>query len=348
MAGTEYPALSGPLPWQWPQWRRLARAIADDRLPHALLLAGRPGGGKRVFAEALAARLLCEAPDPEGRACGRCRGCRLLAADNHPDILRLEPQPDKESIVIDQVRELIGQVDLSAQQGGHRVVVIDPAERLNQAAANALLKVLEEPGRGVVFCLVCSRPGALPATVRSRCQRLGFPMPLTDEALEWIAEWVPDRATALDCLASGFGAPLPALGMALASGDGAVSEPAADLLALVRGERGPVEQAEAWLKNDGKRSLNRLMACLSRLLRRHLAPNSLPDRSDRDEAERELSALLAASDPDAHGLFALVDRCLEALRLQETSLNPILLFEQIAIEWLRLCRSDMPAGRRSR
>ncbi len=169
-------------------------------------------------------------------------------------------------------------------------------------------------------------------------------MPSTDEALAWLAEWVPDDVEARRCLMACFGAPLPARTMALATDGESSPELAADLLALARGERGPVEQAAAWLKIDGKRSLNRLVACLSRLLRRRLAPNSLSDPHGLVAAERELSDMLESCDPDARRLFALVDRCHEALRLQETSLNPSLLFEQLAIEWLRVCRSEVSVG----
>ncbi len=329
----------GPLPWQWEPWRRLVASIDEGRLPHALLLIGRRGSGKRLFAEALAARLLCGHPGEEGMACGRCRGCRLFLAGNHPDVLHLEPPPDKEAIVVDQVRELIDRVGLaSSQQGGHRVIVVDPAERLNPAAANALLKILEEPGPGVVFCLVCSRPTALPATIRSRCQSVRLPMPAKDEALRWLVSRVSDERLSASALDACFGAPLPALRLAL-DGDDAFPDVGEDLLALARGERGPVEVAGAWLKIDAQRSLYGLVACLSALLRRILAPDDEPC-SAGGAAVSELAAAVRDPLPAARRIFGLVDRCFEAQRLLETPVNRPLLFEQLAIEWLRACRAS--------
>lgn len=150
---------------------------ARQAFPHALLLAGYEGAGVEGLASALAAGLLCDRPDTAGRACGGCKACRLMAAGNHPDLFWLSPAEADESagrkasrqIRIEAVRQLIAALALSPHHGAVRVSVIEPAEAMNPATANALLKVLEEPPVGNVLLLISHRPLRLLPTLRSRC-----------------------------------------------------------------------------------------------------------------------------------------------------------------------------------
>lgn len=160
-------------PWQQAQWQSVLQQLQADRLPHALLLAGPSGLGKRSFANALAAHALCV----KHTACGQCRSCLLLNASNHPDLLELQPEAEGKAIKIEQVRELVTELGQTAQQGSYQVVVIEPAEAMNKAGANALLKTLEEPPGPVIFLLISHQPATIPATIRSRCQRLNFMVP---------------------------------------------------------------------------------------------------------------------------------------------------------------------------
>lgn len=201
--------------WQGALWQRLHAERA--RLPHALLLHGRRGIGKREFALEFARGLLCQSP-VDGAACGKCASCHLFEVETHPDFRLIEPieTDDAEEgskatrhITIAQIRELEDFVALSTHHHGARVIVVHPAEALNAAAANALLKTLEEPTEHTVFLLVSHQPHQLLPTVRSRCRQMAMPMPDAPQAREWLAQQgTPDAEL---CLALAGGAPLEAM-----------------------------------------------------------------------------------------------------------------------------------------
>ena len=178
------------LPWHRPQWERIERSIHAGRVPHALLLHGAAGNGKAWFAARLAAALLCRADEPP---CGKCDSCRFCAAGSHPDRFDVAIEKDRREIVVDQIRDLIHTVGLTARLGGYKVVTVDPAERMNRHAANTLLKTLEDPPGATVFLLVSSNHALLLATIRSRCQMIGFPVADRDIALEWLESQVRER-----------------------------------------------------------------------------------------------------------------------------------------------------------
>jgi len=182
----------GALPWQDEQWRQLARLRAERRMPHAILLAAPAGTGVGTFAECWARALLCPTASDEAGACGQCATCEQLAAGTHPDMARLLPEEAGKAIGIDAVRALIDRLELTAGAGG-KVAIIDPADAMTLAAANSLLKTLEEPAGECVILLVSRRPSRLPATVRSRCRKLAFGLPSAETALAWLRERGVDR-----------------------------------------------------------------------------------------------------------------------------------------------------------
>jgi len=145
--------------------KRFAESLAADSLHHAWLFYGMNGIGKHTLAEHLAGLLLCDSQS----ACGTCHGCKMLAAASHPDVFRVGLIEGKRDLNIEQVRAVLSFLSLSGAEGGRRVVILDDAERMNNQAANALLKGLEEPSAGSVLLMVCSDLERLPATVRSRC-----------------------------------------------------------------------------------------------------------------------------------------------------------------------------------
>lgn len=190
-----------------------------NRLPHALMLAGPKGCGKRVFAATLASVLLCKKANDDAldvAPCGSCDGCSLLQAGSHGDIRWLAPEEGKRAIGVEPVRDAIRFVQQTAGYGVYKVLVIAPAEAMTTAAANALLKTLEEPAGNSFICLVCHRPNDLPATVRSRCQTMAFPAPGIEEGLSWLQQEMPDRDRASLALELTDGRPIEALRLATA------------------------------------------------------------------------------------------------------------------------------------
>ena len=202
------PPVTPPLPWQHGAWERLLASHRGGSLPHALLFAGLPGTGCERFALALARYLLCAAP-VQGMNCGECKACRLTASGAHGDFLSLEPTGEGQVIQVGQVREAIAFGAQTPGLGRCKVLLIAPAERMTAAAANALLKSLEEPPANTYLLLVTGAESRLPATVRSRCQVLRFPLPAADDCLPWLAEG-SDAEAARQALALAAGRPLRA------------------------------------------------------------------------------------------------------------------------------------------
>ena len=141
-------------------------------LSHAYLLTGGSGDSRAALARRLTAAYLCEGTHPP---CGACRACRKVAADTHPDVSRTAPAPDKREIAVDQIRSLRADAYIRPNEGRRKVYIIDPADAMNPAAQNALLKVLEEGPSYAAFLLLAERPGLLLDTVRSRCELLALP-----------------------------------------------------------------------------------------------------------------------------------------------------------------------------
>ena len=148
----------------------LVAALRRDAIGHAYLFSGPRGVGKTTSARLLAMAVNCDA-EPGERPCGRCTACQAVQAGGHPDVIELDAASNNS---VDDVRELREQVRLAPLRGGRRVWILDEAHMLSRAAANALLKTLEEPPPGLLFVLATTEPEKLPATVLSRCQHFRF------------------------------------------------------------------------------------------------------------------------------------------------------------------------------
>jgi len=155
--------------------QRFATLMQQNKLPHAWLLHGLRGVGKAMVAQSLAASYLCESLTNHGAACGQCHSCHMLASDSHPDFMGMGILWDEKKkkfnrdISVGQVRDALSFLSLSGMQSQRRVLLLDDADAMNNQAANALLKGLEEPSAGSLLLIVCHDLTRLPATIRSRC-----------------------------------------------------------------------------------------------------------------------------------------------------------------------------------
>ncbi len=153
----------------------LKRALANNTLAHAYLFSGEAGIGKRLTALALAAAVNCGSAGPDG-GCGECPSCRKVASLGHPDVHIVASDGDE--IKIDQVRQIQADLALKPFEGEKKILIVDGAETMNPASANAFLKTLEEPPGDALIVLITSMPQSLLPTIRSRCQEVRFlPLP---------------------------------------------------------------------------------------------------------------------------------------------------------------------------
>lgn len=157
-------------PWTEPAFRQVTEEVSAGRLAHALLVQGESGIGIANLGVAIAGYRLCMQPADD--RCGACKSCQLLDANTHPDLMTIETTGKAEVVKVDQIREAVGFLSQTPQISAWKLVVVLDAHRMNHNAANALLKVLEEPPGNSLLLLVTERPQLLLPTVRSRCRNL--------------------------------------------------------------------------------------------------------------------------------------------------------------------------------
>ncbi len=172
--------------WLSGDFHSLVEVAKGDRLPHGLLLVGRQGDGASIFTQAFADFLLCQ--NPSDQACGICKSCKLNQSGTHPDFLKIEPDGKSMTIKVDAVRRIAEKVSETAQQGGNKVIYLQAAETMNVNAANALLKVLEEPTANTFILLEAADLSSTLPTIRSRCRIVQLSSPGIDQAQQYLSD----------------------------------------------------------------------------------------------------------------------------------------------------------------
>ena len=323
-------------PWFAGRNKHLAELHRQKRLPHALLIHGMQGIGKALFAKSFAQMLLCQQPH-SGKACGVCKSCELNAAGSHPDLFILQPEEAGKQLKVDQVRALGEFIYSTAQQGGYRVVVIDPADSMNIASANALLKMLEEPGSDTLLLLVTSKMGQVLPTIKSRCQHIECVTPDTDAAISWLmSEGDLDEERARGVLTINRGAPKEALAYL----NNNLGEDRAQLIRgladILKQRRSPLEVAQAWQKLDLELLLGWLYSLLTDIARGALCEND--DSVRHEDARNMLNAVAKKTDPVR--IFKLADKVHEERRAIMLRQNPNkqLQLECLLLDWAALLK----------
>lgn len=323
-------------PWQQPNWQRISAQFAAGRYPHAILCQGTAGLGKHVFAQHLAAKILC---DPQREyACGVCRSCRLWLAGSHPDYYTVMPEESGKAIKVSQIRTLTSALSQTAQCGGFQVVVLHPAEAMNAASSNALLKTLEEPQGCVVFILVAHQLATIPATILSRCQRLRFACPPQAAGLSWLLaqQVTADTNQVTLALRLASGAPLRAQTLLSSSDETRTLRCALpeSLLCLLEQRITVSEVVESLLKHETVKVLHLLFSLAFDLLRLCLRlPESSLVNQDTIKQLHKLS--------DKVNLTALAEwlpKCLQTRHRLQTlpGINVQLALEALLVRWQQL------------
>ncbi|PWC22231.1 DNA polymerase III subunit delta' [Brenneria roseae subsp. roseae] len=197
-------------PWLNAPYRQLIAQYQAGRGHHAILLHALPGMGDDSLVYALSRWLMCQHPDGI-KSCGKCHACNLMVAGTHPDWYTLTPEKGKQSLGIDAVRSVLDKLYQHSRQGGAKVIWLPSAELLTEAAANALLKTLEEPPQRTYFLFGCREPSRLLATMRSRCLYQYLHVPDETQSLLWLnARHRHDTQAIRTALRLQAGAPLAA------------------------------------------------------------------------------------------------------------------------------------------
>ena len=319
-------------PWQNAVWQSLMARIHDARMPHALLLSGQKGLGKNQLAELFAKALLCYEPQPDHTACGKCSACLLYQAGTHPDFSYVTPLEDSKNIAVDQVREICRYFTLKSQYGGYKIVIISPADQMNNAAANSLLKTLEEPAGQTLLILVTDKPHALLPTIRSRCQHIKFNVPSRDQALPWLTAQLNGKHEPEHVLSLAQGSPLLALTFAEQDLIESRQDLLSDLRSLAQGKLDPVSIADKWTKYGIKPVILWLTSWVSDMVRlKFISHPSLLANKDITQYLHRFAEHL-----EVKALFAFFDQLVQALKLADGQANAQMLMEDILIDWSRL------------
>lgn len=322
------------LPWQQQNWEHLCEYRLQNRVPQALLITGNKGLGKQHLATQFAFSLLCAKPQDNGLGCGHCGSCLLLNAETHPDFIQIRPEEPGKAIIIGQIRSLVTRLTLKPQFESYRVVIVNPADLMNNAAANAFLKCLEEPTERTVILLITDKPAHLPATIVSRCQKLAVAKPDKETVFAWLKQ---QNVETLQCNVSTLftlaqGSPLLALDYAR---DGTLTlrnDCFKAWMDIAKQHRHPAIIAEDWHKLPESPLIFWITSWIVDMIKcRYQIKAEWLYNPDLKEPLQELSQQL-----ELKKLYKLYDLILISRQRLNTQINKQTMFEEILINWFEL------------
>ncbi|NOQ34839.1 MAG: DNA polymerase III subunit delta' [Methylococcaceae bacterium] len=317
-------------PWQQANWELFNRYLNQQRVPQALLINGSKGLGKQSLATQFAKSLLCSSRLTTGQGCGHCNSCKLFRAETHPDFITITPEEEGKVIGIDAIRALIIKLALKPQFDSYRVVLINPADKLNNASANAFLKCLEEPNERTCMILLTESTAKLPATILSRCQKMLVTKPDMQTAQAWLNTQQITNAEILLNLAQG--APLLAKDYAAAGTLPMRQQCFNDWINIAHNKANPIEIAEQWHKQQLSAIIFWMIAWVVDMIKcTHRTEAANRYNPDLETALQELAAKLNLKD-----LYRFYDALLQSKQKLDTSINKQLMFEELLILWSQL------------
>jgi DNA polymerase-3 subunit delta' len=320
-------------PWHQKTWDKFAEARSRKHLPHALLITGEEGIGKKAFAQKLLKSLLCFKPI-NNQPCHQCNGCKTYESGSNPDFMAIQIAEDKKQISVDQIRELSKFITLSRSFEAYRVILLQPVEAMNNNAANSLLKSLEEPADNTIIILLATYLNQLLPTIKSRCQLLTLPKPTSSQASDWLQANYPEIKDVETRLDLSFGRPL----LVLASNDEGVNQAAefaGDILQVLEEKKSITEAAKIWEKSEHSRLIDWQLSWLQTFIKE--AQTGVNHKGeDTSLLAQHLSKIKHRIKIDP--CWDLYQQVLGQKKYIHTSVNPLMFIENMLTLWFKASR----------
>ncbi|EGU45284.1 DNA polymerase III subunit delta' [Vibrio splendidus] len=265
--------------WLTPVWSEWKKSLDAERFPNSVIVNAPEGLGVDALISQLTDALMCT--NYESEACGFCHSCELMKSGSHPDFHVISPEKEGKSITVDQVRASNRWAQESSQLGGLRVILLEPAEAMNESASNALLKTLEEPSSQCIFILSTRNSNRLMPTIISRCQQFNVVSPQLEAGSAWLDGEV-GKAVPPYILALNDNAPLKAKAMFEEGGVEACEKVFDGFVNIVKGTQPDMLKFSTELAKDPLIQLGWLWHLLSDVQKLHfgLANNAITPRAN--------------------------------------------------------------------
>jgi len=321
------------LPWQMDTWQSIHQLREQNQLPHALLFTGQKGIGKVQFSQSLAHSLVCKNKETSHLPCGVCSPCKLFLSGNSPSIKEIYPEEAGKQIKIDTIRDLVNSLVLATNEGSFNIVIIHPADAMNTASANALLKTLEEPIARTLIILISDRPHLLLPTIKSRCRNIRFLSPEDKIAIEWLSSKSTGSTNIASILKENASAPLTALQAINEDWNEQLDPIFKDFTDLMNGGVEPIGISQKWSGfTDLNLLIDRLITWVMDIIRLKTSPNS-PSIYNLSKRQ-DLQTLSKRLDLELMQLF--LTQIYEFKRQLNSNLNQQLAMENLLIQWVKV------------
>jgi len=317
-------------PWHKSAWEKFTVARKTNHLPHALILTGQQGVGKKILATKMIKSLLC-LNSVNCIPCNQCKACKTYKAGAHPDYLEVTLEEEKQQISIAQIRNLSDFLTRSRSFDGYRVILLHPVERMNNNAANSLLKSLEEPTKNTIIILLANSISQVLPTIKSRCQQLFLPIPGYTDTIEWLNQNNPNQdIQSKDLLELAYNSPILALNIKLELYEQRNSF-AQDLLSVINDSQPITKIAKKWEKHDLKDLLHWQVSWLQLLIKKQYSGEIFTNNSSN--AVTNFLSVTEKKIADDTKLWKLYQNINNQVRYIHTSVNPLIMVENMLTLW---------------